>query len=132
VSVQLQILGHADATPTSKNTTPIAVQLLWRLGPFYERVFHLNQSVSYLSDMADAAFWNIWVVPRKDRVFRGQIPLLMNVSNEELRQRYRFGRDINIVFQQIYLITLISCKFLITKILGCIQYSTGTVNSNSI
>ena len=49
VSVQLQTLGHADATPTSKNTT-IAVQLLWRLGPFYERVFHLNQSVSYLSD----------------------------------------------------------------------------------
>jgi hypothetical protein len=35
VSVQLQILGHADATPTSKNTTTIAVQLLWRLGPFY-------------------------------------------------------------------------------------------------
>jgi hypothetical protein len=44
--------------------------------------------------MADAAFWNIWVVPRKDRVFRGQNPLLMNVSDEELRQRYRFGRDI--------------------------------------
>ena len=26
------------------------VQLLWRLGPFYERVFHVNQSVSYLSN----------------------------------------------------------------------------------
>ena len=50
VSVQLHTLGHADATPTSNTTTTIAVQLLWRLVPFYEGVFHLNQSVSYLSD----------------------------------------------------------------------------------
>ena len=45
--------------------------------------------------MADAAFWNlhVWEVPRKDRVFRGQNPLLMDYSDEQLRQRYRFGRD---------------------------------------
>lgn len=45
--------------------------------------------------MADAAFWNlhVWEVPRKDRVFRGQNPLLMDFSDEQLRQRYRFGRD---------------------------------------
>ena len=52
--------------------------------------------------MADAAFWNIWVVPRKDRVFRGQSPLLMNVSDEELRQRYRFGRDINMYLSDLF------------------------------
>ena len=43
--------------------------------------------------MADATFWNIWLVPRKDRVFRGQNPLLRNLSDEQLRQRYRFGWD---------------------------------------
>ena len=45
--------------------------------------------------MADAAFWNIhlWEVPWKDRVFRGQNPLLMDFSDEQLRQRYRFGGD---------------------------------------
>ena len=43
--------------------------------------------------MAEAAFWNIWEVPRKDRVFRGQNPLVMDFSDEQLRQRYRFGRD---------------------------------------
>jgi hypothetical protein len=45
--------------------------------------------------MADAAFWNlhVWEVPRKDRVFRGQNPLLMDFLDEQLRQRYRFGRD---------------------------------------
>ena len=53
--------------------------------------------------MADAAFWNIWVVPRKDRVFRGQNPLFMNVSNEELRQRYRLGRDINMYLSDLFM-----------------------------
>ena len=45
--------------------------------------------------MADAAFWNlhVWGVPRKYRVLRGQNPLLMDFLDEQLRQRYRFGRD---------------------------------------
>ena len=38
--------------------------------------------------MADAVFLNIGMMPRKKRVFRGQNPLFMNYSNEQLRQRY--------------------------------------------
>jgi hypothetical protein len=38
--------------------------------------------------MADAAFWNIGMAPRKEDVFRGQNPLLMNYSDEQLRQWY--------------------------------------------
>ena len=38
--------------------------------------------------MVDAAFWNIGMLPMKERVFRGQNPLLMNYSDEQLRQRY--------------------------------------------
>ena len=38
--------------------------------------------------MADAAFSNIGMEPRKERVFRGQDPRFMNYSDEQLRQRY--------------------------------------------
>jgi len=38
--------------------------------------------------MADATYGNIGMVPRKERVFRGQSPLLMNYSDEQLRQGY--------------------------------------------
>ena len=38
--------------------------------------------------MADAAFWNIGMVSRKKHVFRGRNPLLMNYSDEQLKQRY--------------------------------------------
>ena len=35
--------------------------------------------------MADAAFWNRGGTPRKERLFRGQSPLLMNYPDEQLR-----------------------------------------------
>ena len=38
--------------------------------------------------MADATFFNIGMVPRKEDVFRGQIPLLMNYSDAQLKQWY--------------------------------------------
>jgi hypothetical protein len=53
--------------------------------------------------VAAAAFWNlhVWEVPRKDRVFRGQNPLLIDFSDEQLRQRYIFGREFNHMIKQI-------------------------------
>ena len=38
--------------------------------------------------MADAAYENFRMVPRKERVFPGQTPLLINYSDEQLRQTY--------------------------------------------
>jgi len=38
--------------------------------------------------MADAVYGNLRMVPRKERVFRGQTPLLINYSDEQLRQTY--------------------------------------------
>jgi hypothetical protein len=38
--------------------------------------------------MADAAYENFRMVPRKERAFRGQTPLLINYSDEQLRQTY--------------------------------------------
>ncbi|CAC5399721.1 HARBI1 [Mytilus coruscus] len=43
--------------------------------------------------MADVVQWNLGPLPRKERVFRGQDPLQMNFSDEQLRQRFRFGRE---------------------------------------
>jgi hypothetical protein len=37
--------------------------------------------------------WNIGMVPRKERILCEQNQLLMNYSDEQLKQRYKFGRN---------------------------------------